>query len=128
MASRFIEAFWDTMGTNDFAAASLLLSKDFEYYMPQSQEYMRGRDAFVAVNSNYPASGPWVFKVHSIIESNDRGVSDVSVTDGAIQARVITFHTVENGLITRQLEFWPDPYPAPEWRTEWTEIRSEPPF
>jgi len=48
-------------------------------------------------------------------------VSDVEVTDGVVKARVITFSTVEGGLIVKQIEFWPDTYDAPEWRRAWVE-------
>lgn len=34
-------------------------------------------------------------------------ITDVTVSDKVQSARVITFHTVENGLITKQTEFWP---------------------
>jgi hypothetical protein len=45
----------------------------------------------------------------------------VGVTDGVIEVRVITFSTVQGGLIVGQLEFWPDPFEAPEWRWAWVE-------
>ncbi|MFP3700704.1 nuclear transport factor 2 family protein, partial [Burkholderia sp. SIMBA_013] len=34
-------------------------------------------------------------------------VSDVSVTDGAVNARAISFFTVECGKIARMVEYWP---------------------
>jgi len=128
MCKAIIELFWSTMSTNDFVAASNLLSPDFEYFMPQSGEYMHGRAAFAAVKTTYPAEGKWRFTVRSIVASDSEGVSDVEVTDGSLKARAITFHSVKNGLITRQVEYWPDPYQAPEWRSQWVQIRKEAPF
>ena len=46
------------------------------------------------------------------------------MTDGVQNARAITFHTVENGLIKKQTEFWPDDYEAPEWRAQWVKVIS----
>lgn len=43
-------------------------------------------------------------------------VSDVSITDGTQAALAITFHTLQDGLIIKQVEFWPENYPAPENR------------
>ncbi|TXZ29378.1 nuclear transport factor 2 family protein, partial [Vibrio cholerae] len=37
-----------------------------------------------------------------------------------------TFHTVENGLITKQKEFWPDEMPPQAWRAQWVKIVSNP--
>ncbi|PAR59571.1 polyketide cyclase, partial [Vibrio metoecus] len=41
--------------------------------------------------------------------------------------RAITFHTVENGLITQQKEFWPDEMPPQAWRAQWVKIVSNQP-
>ena len=118
-------AFWEAMKTNDFAKASEWLSPDFEGYWPQSGELIVGRDNFTAINSTYPANGIWEFEVHSVVCDGPTVVTDVSVTDGVQKARAITFHTVENGLISNQKEFWPDPMEAPKWRAKWVQIVQE---
>jgi hypothetical protein len=48
-------------------------------------------------------------------------VSEVSVTDGKIVGRAITFSEVRDGFIRHQLEYWPDFFAAPEWRADWVE-------
>ncbi|MEM7507129.1 MAG: nuclear transport factor 2 family protein [Pseudomonadota bacterium] len=128
MAEEIIRTFWNVMATNDFARASQKLDPEFEYYMPQSGEYLRGRQDFAALNTAYPAAGPWTFAIRSIIADGLQGVSDVVVSDGDMTARAITFHTIRAVLIWRQVEYWPDPYPAPEWRARWVRIVDQPPF
>lgn len=120
-------AFWRAMASNDFVAASEYLSANFKGYWPQSKELICGRDNFAAINSSYPAQGRWRFNVVSIMAEGDQVVTEVAITDGAIDARAITFHTVADGLITRQREFWPDVYPAPDWRANWVTITDETP-
>lgn len=44
-----------------------------------------------------------------------------NVTDGKLRARAISFFTVESGLISKIVEFWPDPYEPPFDRSEYTE-------
>lgn len=114
--------FWKMMGTNDFEAASQWLSEDFELTWPQSREMIRGRANFAAVNTNYPANGRWHFTINDLVAEGTNVVSDVTVTDGVIIARAITFSTVQDGKITRQVEFWPDPYDPPAWRAQWVEL------
>ncbi|ASG01579.1 nuclear transport factor 2 family protein [Shewanella baltica] len=114
--------FWDAMKSNDFAKASELLSSDFEGYWPQSSELTIGRDNFTAINEFYPANGKWLFEINSIVCEGTKVVTDVSITDGVQKARAITFHTVENGFICKQIEFWPDDFPAPEWRSKWVKV------
>lgn len=128
MQRHIVENFWRVMATNDFDAASLLLSPDFEYYMPQSQEYLRGREDFAGLNRTYPAQGRWTFDVCSIVAEGPRVVSEVKVSDGAMHAVAITFHTLRDELIWRQVEYWPDPYDAPAFRAGWTTRVEQPPF
>ena len=117
--------FWDAMRSNDFAKASEWLAADFEGYWPQSSELTLGRDNFTAINSEYPANGVWEFTLNSIVCEGDSVVMDVSVTDSVLKDRVITFHTVVDGLIQKQTEFWPDPFEAPAWRSQWVQVVSK---
>ena len=52
-----IEQFWQTMNTNDWHAVSALLHDDYLLVYPQSGERFRGRENFIALNSQYPAAG-----------------------------------------------------------------------
>lgn len=107
------------MTTNDFRAVGRLLSDDYRLEYPQSGETFSGPDNFVHINEDYPANGLWRFTVHKLVAEGSEVVTDVSVTDSVVKARVITFSTVKGGLIVRQLEFWPEPFEAPEWRRAW---------
>ena len=120
-AIHIVEQFWALMGANDFAAVGVLLSDDYVLEWPQSNERIRGRNNFAAVNAEYPASGPWRFTIHRIVGSATEAVSDVSVTDGTQTARSVSFFTIRSGLIVRQVEFWPEPYPAPANRAHLAE-------
>lgn len=111
--------FWATMETNDFYAASQLLHDDYSLEWPQSGEHILGRDNFAAVNTNYPAEGKWHFTINHIVAEGDMVVTDVSVTDRKIIGRAITFSTIRDGMIWKQVEFWPDPFEPPRWRAQW---------
>jgi ketosteroid isomerase-like protein len=122
-SKQLVEKFWEAMQTNDFRRAGELLHEDYILEWPQSGERIRGLANFVAVNENYPAHGRWEFTIHHILAEGDEVVSDVSVTDGVVNARVITFSTVREGKILHQTEFWPDPFEAAAWRAPWVERR-----
>lgn len=128
MSERLIREFWGAMGSNDFVHASEWLHPEFEYYMPQTCEYLRGKTAFAALNHGYPAEGQWSFAVQSVVADGQNAVSDVKITDGSMRARAITFHRLRDGLILRQKEYWPDDYPAPGWRKPWVQVVTTPPF
>ena len=118
---QILENFWATMETNDFLVASQLLHDDYTLEWPQSGERILGRENFAAINTNYPAEGKWHFTLNHIVSEGDMVVTDVSVTEGKIFGRAITFSTIRNGKIWKQVEFWPDPFEAPVWRAQWVE-------
>ncbi len=120
-AKQLIARFWAAMNANDFAGAGELLHDDYELDWPQSGERIRGRANFVAVNAHYPAAGPWRVTVDRLVAEGDEVASQVTVTDGVVVARAITFSTVRDGRIWRQAEYWPDPFAPPPWRAQWTE-------
>jgi SnoaL-like domain len=115
-ALELVEQFWSLMMTNNFRSVGLLMSDEFVLEWPQSGERIRGRDNYAAMNEEYPAHGRWTFTVNRIVGNDLEAVSDVSVSDGVQNARVISFFTVANGLIVKMLEFWPEDFPAPENR------------
>ena len=120
-SKELIEQFWQTMESNDFYAVAQLLHDDFVLEWVQSGERIRGRENFAKLNTAYPTQGTWHFTINSIVADGDEVVTDVSVTDGTLSDRVITFSTIRDGKIWKQVEFWPEPFSAPEWRTEWVE-------
>ncbi|WP_372526156.1 nuclear transport factor 2 family protein [Piscinibacter sp.] len=111
-----VEEFWRLMASNDFHSVGAVLADDFVLEWPQSNERIRGREKFAAMNAEYPAHGPWVFSINELVAHASRVVSDVSITDGVQRARAISFFTVVGGRITRLVEFWPEPYAAPNGR------------
>ena len=120
-AKQVVMAYWQAMQTNDFYRASEWLSEDFYLDWPQSAERIVGRHNFALINTAYPSSGKWHFQVNSLLVENESVVTDVTVSDENQTARAITFHCVENGLIYKQLEYWPDDYRAPQWRAQWVQ-------
>jgi ketosteroid isomerase-like protein len=118
---QLVERFWRTMNTNDWHGVAALLHDDYLLIYPQSGERIRGRDNFIALNATYPAAGTWRFTVHRLVADETRAATDVTVTDGALTARVVSFFELRDDRIWRMTEFWPDPFEAPAWRAHLVE-------
>jgi hypothetical protein len=116
-----VREFWRLMATNDFLSVGSVLSPRFVLEWPQSNERIRGAEKFARMNAEYPAHGRWVFTVNRIVTGEQEAVSDVTVTDGVQVARVISFFTIEDGKVSRLVEFWPEPYTAPTNRAHLVE-------
>ena len=108
-----VREFWRLMASNDFESVAAVLAPEYVLEWPQTNERIRGAARFARMNAEYPSHGPWSFQIHRIVGTETEAVSDVSVTDGVQNARCVSFFTVAEGRITRQLEFWPEPYAAP---------------
>jgi len=105
------------MATNDFRSVGSVLADDFVLDWPQSGERIRGRDNYAAMNEQYPTTtGRWTFTINRLVGSDDEAVTDVTVSDGVQTARAISFFKVRDGKIVRLVEFWPEPFAAPENR------------
>jgi ketosteroid isomerase-like protein len=121
-AIEIVREYWMRMQSNDFSSAAELFADEYVLDWPQSNERIRGRENFVKVNEEYPAQGRWDFTVNRIVGDEKTVVTDVSITDGVMHARAITFSTVVNGQITKQVEYWPDEYEPPENRKHLVEL------
>lgn len=118
-----VRRFWELMATNDFASVVAVLAPEFTLEWPQSGERIRGPETFARMNAEYPAAGPWRFAIHRIVAGADQAVSDVGVTDGSVQGRAISFFAIDTArdLITKIVEFWPEPFPPAENRAHLVE-------
>ena len=120
-ATDVVREFWHLMASNDLDCVAELLAPGYVLEWPHTNERIRGAQRFVQMNSEYPAHGRWLFDIHRIVGDGGEAVFDVSITDGVQRARSISFFTVADGKIERQVEFWPEPYAAPANRKHLTE-------
>lgn len=112
-AGKIVTVFWNLMRSNDFDAVGAVLADDYVLEWPQSNERIRGRDNFAAMNKEYPTHGRWQFDINRMVANEREVVTDVSITDGVQAARALSFFTIEGGRISKMVEFWADDYPAP---------------
>lgn len=116
-----VRLFWQLMASNDFDRVRSVLAPGFVLEWPQSNERIRGADNFVRMNSEYPAHGRWRFTVNRVVASATEVVTQVSITDGRQSAEAVSFFEVADGLVTRLVEYWPEPYVPPADRAHLTE-------
>ncbi len=120
-----VRHFWQAMQANDWVKVSQWLSEDVICDWVLSNERIVGRKNYIAVNSHYPVDGRWDFAVKSVLAEGDRVVVEVEVSDAAITETVVAFHTVKEGLITRQVEYWGQHYAGQSWRKPWIQAITE---
>ncbi|MCB2413635.1 nuclear transport factor 2 family protein [Demequina sp. TTPB684] len=120
-AARVVDRYWQLMNGNDFATVGSVLTDAFVCEWPQSNELIRGRDAFAGVNAEYPTQGRWRFEVQRLVADGDVVATDTVVSNDAVTARVVSFFAVRAGEIDHLREYWPDDYQAPLGRAHLVE-------
>ena len=114
-----VERLWQLFDARDFEAAGALLHDDFTCEWPQSRERIRGRENYIALNQNYP--GTWSIAIRRLIAEGDQVASEVVMTYGEEVVQAVSFFELRDGKIIRQVDYWPEPYPAPAGRAQWVE-------
>lgn len=108
-----IQAFWDALQARKWDEVSELLHESFRAEFPQSGEHFNRQD-FIRMNRFYP--GAWDIRLRDLFEYKGRVVTEVEVTLNGRTERAISFFQVRNGKVIELREFWPEPFPVPEWR------------
>lgn len=110
---------WSLFDAFDFDGVAPLLHPGFVMEWPQSRERIRGAANFVALNANYP--GRWRCRVLRFVDGGATAATETEVSDGQVSVRAASFWTLDDGLIRDAVEYWPESYPAPDWRARWVE-------
>lgn len=116
---RVVEALWQGLEARDWDAVAALLADEFVCEWPVSNERIRGRDNLLAVNRDYP--GDWHIVVRRIVAEGVRAASEVAVRIGDRVDVAVSFYELRDGRIAREVDYWPEPYPAPSWRAHLVE-------
>jgi ketosteroid isomerase-like protein len=109
------DAFWRALDGRDWAAVGALLADDVVYEVPQTRERVRGREAVVRFNAEYP--GDWSLEVTALVADGHRAATTIRFASaGEPDQTGIAFFEVDAGRITRMTDWWPEAYEPPPGR------------
>ena len=102
-----------------------MASEDMIQEWPQSGERIRGRDNIVAVNEHYEGATGTAPKLtlRRIVQPGQAWVAEGTIDygDGTPVSIVAILETDADGKITRETDYFANPFEAPEWRRQWVE-------
>ncbi|MGH2418689.1 MAG: nuclear transport factor 2 family protein [Candidatus Limnocylindria bacterium] len=106
-----------------------LASKDLVQEWPQSGERIRGLDNVMAVNEHYEGATGTAprMTLRRIVKPGQAWIAEATIDygDGTPVSLVSILETDADGRITRETDYFANPFEAPEWRSQWVE-RMEP--
>jgi ketosteroid isomerase-like protein len=105
-----IRQYVDRLEARDWSAVEDVLHPDVVYRLPQTREVVRGRDAYLRWNQEYP--DVWHLRLVSVYGDETGGAARLSVAidgaDGEVDALV--FVAVADDRLAEITDWWPTPY------------------
>ena len=115
-----IRRYWDAAERRDWEGFAATLAPDVVYELPQTRERVRGREAYVRFNEEFP--GDWHVTVRRVVADAAGGVAWTDVAVGEERLTGLHFFTFDDdGLVLRVDDFWPEPYEPPPGRSHLVE-------
>jgi len=103
-----------------------LRHEDFLADMPQSGERICGRDNMRALQRAFPPDRMPTFRLRRITGGGDVWtVEAIGDYGGEIYLVVVIFEFRDRRII-RETRYYPQPFPAPEWRSQWVQRMDQP--
>ncbi|NMO56246.1 SnoaL-like domain-containing protein [Actinoplanes sp. TBRC 11911] len=117
---RTAHAYGELLDMRDWPAWGALLSDDVVYELPQTRERIRGKQALIQFNVEYP--GDWQLTVRRVVADSREAALWVTfdVGDDSHDA-LVWLELTGDGLISKITDFWPEPYDAPAGREHLTD-------
>lgn len=108
-------AYFDQLENREWDALAGLLADDVLYEMPQTRERIRGKAAFLRFNQEYP--GDWHLDVRRLLCEERYAAAWIDARVGAEhQDACVWLELDSDNLITRIVDYWPEPYEPPSGR------------
>lgn len=116
-----VRSYWAAVDAHDWPASAALLAAEVEYLLPQTGERVRGRDALVRFNAEYP--GDWRLRVATLVADGPTVMTTIEfVSAGIADQTGISRFDVVDGAIVAITEWWPEPYEPPAERAHLVEL------
>jgi ketosteroid isomerase-like protein len=109
-----VAAYVDALERRDWTAFAELLDPGVVYEIPQTRERVRGREAYVRFNAEFP--GDWHVAPRVVLGDDANGALLFQWELDDETALAVAFFELAGGRITRITDFWPEPYEPPPGR------------
>ena len=111
-AEELLRHFWQLANTQQWAAMGQLLALDMRYELPQTREFIAGREGFVDFFATWPQ--PWRVEIERCVAQGEQLAVHLSFhDDSGVPQTCVGFYELEGGRIRRIVEYWPEAYEPP---------------
>jgi hypothetical protein len=109
-----IQEHWEASERGDVDTEHAIYAADAILDYPQSGERFRGRSKIQAQRGGHPAERH--FTIRRILGGGDVWVSECVITYDGVPTYSLSVMEITDGLVTRETQYFADPFPAPPGR------------
>ena len=121
-AHQVIARYWAAANSRDFDAVREIFADDVLVEWPQSGERVRGKEACINVFSSYPGGSPKLIGVRRVMGRDDMWIAEAELEYPGPQTYFsVSVFEFRDGLISHEIDWFAEPFPAPEWRIPFVE-------
>lgn len=114
-----VQKLIDATNSGDLEALDSLFTEDVVVEFPQSNERIVGNANRRAVDAGIP--NPPTVSAPKIQGEGDLIVVEAVLDYGEGPIPAVFVFSMREGLIEHETGYWPQPFPAAEWRAQWVE-------
>jgi ketosteroid isomerase-like protein len=115
-----IDRHWAASAAGDQVVEHEIYHDDAVCTYPQSGEVIRGRHNLQALRSHHPGK-PSGFVVRRITGEGNLWVTEYAIDYQGKSAFTVSIMEFRDGKVSRETQYFADPFDAPAWRAQWVE-------
>ncbi len=111
-------AYVERLEARDWEGVGRVLDPDVVYRLPQTGEVVRGREAYLRWNREYPDG--WHLRLIEVYGDAQGAALRIEADTPGETSTALVFLRLREGLVTEITDWWPTPYEPPQGREHLT--------
>ena len=118
-ATQLLERYMQAANTQDFDTLDGMFADDVSVEWPQSGERYVGKDQCLNIFRNYPGGSPRYLGTSRVTGDGSVWVGEAEMMyPGEKKYLVVSIIEVRDGKIVKEIDYFTEPFPVPEWRKQ----------
>jgi len=118
-----LDEHWAASEAGDFVAEHAIYHDDAVLEYPQSGERIRGRANIQATRAMHPRERH--FAIRRILGREDIWITEYVITYDGAPSFTVSVMEFRDGKVSRETQYFGEPFPAAPWRAEWVDDLGE---
>jgi hypothetical protein len=115
-----IDRHWAASAAGDQIVEHEIYHDDAVCAYPQSGEVIHGRHNLQALRSHHPGK-PSGFAIRRIVGDGNLWITEYAINYQAKSVYTVSIMEFRDGKVSRETQYFADPFDAPAWRAQWVE-------